>query len=195
MGDGLVGDIPLIGPRAWLRPVKSTDYPFLFELGTAGTALTRWRYRGVTPSPEAFAQSLWQGVLTQFLILSRSTNQPIGLVLAYNANHAQGRAYFAVQSRQDMLGSGLALEGCFIFLNFLFENWPFRKLYLEALDINFEQFASAVDRYIHIEGRLTEWEYYQGRYHDNIIASIRREEWPATLSRVLPTFETTIREH
>ena len=74
----------LAGKHVRLRAVRQGDYPFLVELQTAPENLLRWRYRGITLSPEQIIQSLWQGVLAQFLILRIESDEPIGLVVCYS---------------------------------------------------------------------------------------------------------------
>src|SRR5262249_2336254 len=74
----------LTGRHVRPRAVQQGDYPFLVELQSAPETLIRWRYRGATLSPEQIIQSLWQGVLAQFLVVRADTAQPVGLVVCYN---------------------------------------------------------------------------------------------------------------
>src|SRR5262245_13405527 len=77
--------VPVLnGRHVRLRAVQQSDYPFLVELQSAPENLIRWRYRGATLSPEQITQSLWQGVLAQFLVVRADTDQPVGLVVCYN---------------------------------------------------------------------------------------------------------------
>src|SRR5215475_8297103 len=85
----------LQGRHARLRAVTAADYPYLMELQTAPEQLIRWRYRGRTFSPEQMAQSLWQSVLTQYLIVRNDNDEPAGLVVAYNPDHRHQFAYLA----------------------------------------------------------------------------------------------------
>ncbi len=178
---------PLETHRVRLRPLVPSDYDFAYHLSTNTAAdLTRWRYRGATPSPEAFSQTLWNNVLAQFIVEQRHDGSPVGLVTGYNADHRHSRAYFAAQSRPDLIESGIVLEGVAVLLDYLFRTWPFRKLYIETLDFNFDQFASATTHFLEIEGRLKEWEYHDGRYWDMLIASISRSTWEKNRALVLP---------
>src|SRR5262249_49646307 len=74
----------LDGKYIRLRAVNQGDYAYLVDLQTVPENMIRWRFRGTTPSPEQIVQSLWQGVLAQFLILRVGTDEPVGLVVCYN---------------------------------------------------------------------------------------------------------------
>ena len=52
---------------AELRPLVPTDYGHLYELENSGENLVTYRNRGVTYSPESYAERLWSGVLCQFV--------------------------------------------------------------------------------------------------------------------------------
>lgn len=166
----------LSGKRVRLRAITPNDYGFLSALATSPAGLVRWRHRGSTPSPEAFARALWSNVLTQFLVISQDDERPLGVNVAYNPSLANGRCYIAAQSKEDAR-SGEVMEGLALFVDFLFQNWNLRKLYTEALDFNIEQFRSAYGSFLTVEGVFTEWEYYDGRYCDMVTASVTRTRW------------------
>jgi len=76
-------------------------------------------------------------------------------------------------------GSGIAAEPARIFLDYLFDVWPFHKLYLELPEFNLPQFASAAGRGLHVEARMRNHHYHQGRRWDQIIlAAYRAGEEP-----------------
>jgi hypothetical protein len=73
-------------------------------------------------------------------------------------------AHVAMVVRPDRAGRSWALEGAALFIDYLFANWDFRKLYAEVVDFNLTQFASITDLpAFAVEGRLTEHEYYGER--------------------------------
>jgi hypothetical protein len=73
--------------------VTPNDYP---TLETEGDLAGRWRWRGMTPSPEQRAHQLWNGVLAQFIMVDRSSCEPLALIYAYKASQRDGTAYMAV---------------------------------------------------------------------------------------------------
>ena len=162
----------------YLRPVTDADYGFLFALSTDEATGFRWRFRGETPSPEGFTHMMWHSVIAQFIVCSIATDEPVGHVLAFNANLRHRHAHIAMAVRPDRVGRSWALEGAQLFIDYLFANWEFRKLYAEVVDFNLAQFSSVTDLpAFAVEGRLTDHEYYQNRYWDMVIIGLRRERW------------------
>src|SRR4051795_5512553 len=76
-----------------LRPVEPGDYLPLRRFELDLTLGPRWRHRGATPSPEAFAQALWSGVLTQYLVVANADDHVVGLVGAYQADLRAGTCF------------------------------------------------------------------------------------------------------
>lgn len=176
----------LTGKHVRLRAVTQGDYPFLVDLQTAPENLIRWRFRGTTLSPEQIVQSLWQGVLAQFLIVRVDTGEPVGLVVCYNPEFRHGYAYLAMIIAPKYEMSGWALEADAIFLNYLFETFGFRKVYLEVIEFNYHKLASGAGSLFHVEGCLKDHEYHLGhRWHLYTLA-IYRDEWHDTLVRFEP---------
>jgi RimJ/RimL family protein N-acetyltransferase len=176
----------LTGRHVRLRAVQQSDYPFLVELQSAPENLIRWRYRGATLSPEQIIQSLWQGVLAQFLVVRADTDQPVGLVVCYNPEFRHSYAYLAMIVTPECERSGWIFEANALFLTYLFEAFGFRKIYLEVIEFNYHKLASGDGTLFHVEGCLKDHEYHLGhRWHLYTLA-IYRDEWHHTLARVLP---------
>lgn len=170
---------PLTGRRTRLRPVFPADYEYLYALSTSERTAHRWRYRGMTPNPEGFTQTLWGGVLAQFLIERRSTGERVGHVTSYDANERNGFCHIAMLTDPAVQGSGWILEAASLFVNYLFTNWNFRKLYGEVPEYNYDEFASGAGRWFRVEGRLGEHEFYGGRYWDLLLLALYRADWEA----------------
>jgi RimJ/RimL family protein N-acetyltransferase len=182
--DGAAG-LPVTGPslegrRVYLRPVTDADYGFLFALSTDEATGFRWRFRGETPSPESFSHSIWHNTIAQFVVCSNTTDEPVGHVVAFNADMRHRHAHIAMVVRPDRAGRSWALEGAQLFIDYLFANWEFRKIYAEVVDFNLAQFGSIADLpAFRLEGRLSEHEYFRGRYWDVVIIGLRRDDWEA----------------
>ncbi|WP_256788246.1 phosphopantetheine-binding protein [Frankia sp. AvcI1] len=163
-----------------LMPVLPASTPFLYELAVTPDIGFRWRYRGSVPSYPQFEQELWQGVLTQFVIESIETGRPVGHAICYNPEFALGYAYVGAAISADYTGSGLAVEALDLFVRYVFDIWPFRKLYFEVPEFNYPQFAGA-DREksaggaLELEGRLRRHDFYRGRYWDRLILAVYRD--------------------
>lgn len=96
----------------------------------------RWRYRGQTLDPASFAESLHNGTYAQYLVAGKSDRHIYGLVVAYAANPGLGHCYIGFQRSSQRRPQGEMLEGMFLFLRYLFDSNPLRKIYAELPDYN-----------------------------------------------------------
>ena len=70
------------------------------------------------------------------------------------------------------------VEAVALAIDYAFETWPWRKLYLEVPEYNLELFRSGLDRYfVRDKGVLREHVYLDGRYWDVHVLAITREMW------------------
>jgi RimJ/RimL family protein N-acetyltransferase len=182
-----VDAVPVLSGRyVALRAVTNADYEWLIRLQTAPENMIRWRYRGTTPSPEMLIQTLWQGVLAQFIVERRDTGAPIGLVVAYNPEFRHGYASLAAIFDPAYEKAGWTLEATAILVAYLFESFPFRKLYLEVIEFNYERLASGAGSIFHVEGCSRDHEFHFGRYWHQYLLAIYRDEFAALLARLTP---------
>jgi RimJ/RimL family protein N-acetyltransferase len=160
-----------------LRPVRPADYDFIRSAELSDDLGLRWRHRGATPSPEAFAHTLWAGVLTQYLVVANADNRVLGLVCAYNADLRAGTCFigFARFDRQDH-SPGL-VEGVLLLTDHLFSHWPFRKLYGECLEFNLAEFGAKLGTLLVEAGRLREHVFAGGRHWDLCYLALYRSTW------------------
>jgi RimJ/RimL family protein N-acetyltransferase len=176
----------LTGDHVRLRAVNQGDYLFLIDLQTAPENLLRWRYRGTTQSPEQILQSLWQGVLAQFLIVGVDTGEPIGLVVCYNPEFRYGYAFLAMIVAPQYEMTGWTFEAMALFITYLFETFGFYKLYFEMIEFNYRNLVSGEGSIFHLEGCLQNHEQHLGhRWHLYTLA-IYHDEWHHTLAGLAP---------
>ncbi len=168
---------PLEGQHVQLRPVTPSDYALLQTLELSPDLNPRWRFRGSTPSPEQWSQTLWRGVLAQYLVMRPGQSLPVGLVLAYNPAFQDQYAYLAAARFGATQRSPVMMLGLGLFVNYVFTCWPFRKLYMESPEYSFAEFASGAGRFFEVEGRLREHSFFGGRYWDQLTLAIYRERW------------------
>jgi acyl carrier protein/RimJ/RimL family protein N-acetyltransferase len=166
---------PLRARHVYLKPVTPSDYPFLQMLELAGELAPRWRHRGATPNPDQWAQTLWTGVLAQFMVVGVTTNKPIGRVVIYQPNFQDRYAYFAALRFEPNDRSPIMMLGISLFLRYVFTYWDFDKLYMEVPEYNLPQFASGLGRFFEIEGRLRGHFRVGGRSWDQLILALYRE--------------------
>ena len=138
-------DVPsLEGRRVMLVPFHRRHIAFLYSLATDPAIGFRWRLRGGVPSIESFEASLWQAVLCQLIIETKSNQQPVGHVVAYNPNHNSGHCAVAIIMDANPSYKSLGLDGLQVFLGHLFSVYSFRKIYFEVPSYNIGQFRSAL---------------------------------------------------
>lgn len=168
---------PLLGRHVYLRPVLSADYAAIRAAELTGELAVRWRFRGSTPSPERWAQGLWQSVLAQYVIARQSDNRPLGLAMTYGANFQDGHAHLAVESFPPQERAPHMMLGGALFVEYVFTCWNFHKLYLELPEYNLSQIASGLNRLFVIEARKREHLYYGGRRWDELTLALYRDTW------------------
>jgi RimJ/RimL family protein N-acetyltransferase len=176
----------LVGRRVALRAVAVTDYDFLYDISMAPDNVVRWRFRGTTPSPEGFIQTLWQGVMAQFLIVRPSNGAPVGLITAYNTDPRSGTTHIALIVAPPYENQGWVMDAVPLFLGYLFDTWNLRKIYYETIEFNYARFASGLGTRFHVEGCLRDHEYHAGRYWHVYTLAVYREEWEQRAERVMP---------
>lgn len=171
----------LSGRRVTLRALTPADYGWLFSLSTKSELAGRWRSRPGTINPDSFGALLWQTVLCQFVIEHKTTSEPLGLVVAYQADLANGFAYIAVLTdpgRPTLAGP----EAANLFIEYLFSSYPLRKLYGESSDYSLAGFASAFRVTLREEGRLRRHVFLNGDYRDWVVSALYREDWEQALA-------------
>ncbi|MEJ2608967.1 MAG: GNAT family protein [Candidatus Thiodiazotropha sp.] len=170
-------EVILEGEFARLRPLGQSDYGYLYDLSLSAKNNARWRYRGATPSPERFVADLWSGVLAQFLVETPEPRKRAGLVVAYNADLANGTVFLGVLIDNAHHCKVWPLEGVLLFVDYLFQNWTFRKVYAETTEFSAAHFSSGAKILFEEEGRFREHQFFQGRYWDYIYYSLNRKRW------------------
>jgi len=174
--------VPELSSRAvQLRPLLPSDGEWCYGL-MCGPAGTRWRYRGRTPSPEVVMADLWRGVFAQFVVTDRGTLRPVGIVGLYNVATEAGRAHaFAVAEPG---ASSLVVEGFGLLCSWGFSQFDLQRIFIEAPEFNVATFASLGDTAV-VEGRLRNYEFWQGRYWDLFIMSLSAEAFAERFGPVL----------
>lgn len=171
---------PLSTTRVALRPLGTQDYAFVEALELHPERLVSYRHRGTTPSPEAFAQRLWQGVLAQFVVDDVSARRPLGIVAAFGADFANGHVQLAIVSagERDPI-AGMFLEGVELFVTYLFDTFNIHKVFAYVIEPNIHRFDALVGDVLTLEGVLRRHEFFASDWVDVHILAIHREAWSA----------------
>jgi len=174
----MTADVWLKGRRVDLAEITKREHVIeTYELHHDGANL--WNVRvPVTQSFDQFAATFQQGILRDFMLKEAGSERLIGYVWSYNYAPDNGTCYVGMIVRPDVIGTvAWYLEGLALFLDFLFANWPLRKVWFEALEHSAEQFQHGLARVGTHEGRLREVAWYGDRYEDMLYWSITRQQW------------------
>jgi len=172
--------------RVRLRPLLADDVAALYEASVEPTLNYRWRFRGSTPSIGAFQQVLFQDVLAQFIVQRHDEAEPTGLVTSYNFKPEAGHVYIGFQrTSRNVEPSGEMLDGVFLLIEYLFANWPIRKVYAELPDYNFYPLGS-LGRIGTVEGCFKAHLVRGEQVSDLFTIAIYREAWASFAGLVRP---------
>ncbi len=160
-----------------LTPVQPEDLRFLYGLAIHPEVSYRWRYRGAPPSLERFGESLWKQVIVQFVARRAADREPVGHLLAFGADPASSHARIGAAFLPEYAGTGQAAQGVATFLRYVFQTFPFRKLYLDIPGFNWPQVKSGEGRLFKVEGVLRGHNYYAGRYWDEYVCAVYAEQF------------------
>lgn len=180
------GEVPREGPateagsgtstRVRLRPILDHDIVPLYLASFDPANAAQWRYRGRTLPMDEFVSTLFGGVIAQFMVEMVDTGEPVGLVAAYDENRSGLNCKLAfLRCGPRVHGDAAAVfEGLALFISYLFDNFPFRKLFAEVPAYNMSLFA---DDFADHEGVLKEFLFHKGEFVDLHYVSIARDRW------------------
>ena len=116
-----------------------------------------------------------------FLIVEEiNKSLPIGLIQLTNIDYISGTAQWGfIIGDKAKRGKGYSVEAPHMFFGYVFNVLNLRKLYGYTLGYNKKTFNMLQKIGIfHEEGRLKNQYYLNGEYHDVLITSIFREDYP-----------------
>lgn len=160
-----------------LKRFEDSDVPFYVELCSSLETGRRFRFGGAAIAPPAVISAVWDGTLVHLVGVGNRSRQRLGVVSVTSADMRNGVAYLSVVSDVSAIGTGLMMEVAGLAVDYVFETWPFRKLYAEVPELNLRSFASATRRLFRTEGRLTDHVFMEGRYWDVHILATDRATW------------------
>ncbi len=181
-------DATLNGKSCSLRPITVDDLPLLYGWEAGTSFAFRWRLAGQHMNPQAYAESIWDGVLATFIIRV-PTGEEIGIATAYSADFRNGHCYAALgrfdnDSEHSPVKAALAsVEAFTLLVDYLFAGWNFRKIYLEVAEYNLSQFSSLIGRACVVDGTLTDHIYLANQFWSLSVLSITKPMWLEFRSR------------
>lgn len=104
-----------------------------------------------------------------------------GMVLGYIHNYDfilnDGHCKITTYIRQDKRNLGFGALATVSFLDYLFSEYPLRKVYSTVYGYNTNSLQANIDFGFKKEGILSEYRYYDGKYYDLIYYSINRQDF------------------
>lgn len=173
----------LISRHVVLQPVRPPYADYLCERALTGEFF--WQWGGRAESPDAFRDSLWQGVLCQYVAVQRAQNRPMGVVRATAANFLHGFAYLSWYFDREHRLQALPIESIVLFISHLFQKYGFRNLYGEMLEPHFDLIASGEGEFFIVEGRLRGYAFQDGRHVDKVLVTVPRSLWESRAADLL----------
>jgi hypothetical protein len=172
--------VPRIDARhVYLRAIGPDDYMYLQLVETSTELASTGRFRGATPSPEQWIHMTWEGTVAQFIVVSKTRDQPVGIVRLSDANFQDGHARLTVTKFDPRGRRPVMLLGAGLFIDYVFGCWDLRKLYMHVPEYNFDDVASGLERFFVIEGRLRQHLAQGGNLWDQFLLAIYRDPWQA----------------
>lgn len=179
-------DLCRAGRFAQIRVPREPEIALLAE-AAVGADLP-WQWRGYAPSTEAFRRTFWEGVLANWVIIRRSSQELAGHVSFYGANAANQYCFVQAWVDGKYRRLGWPFEGVALAIDSVFTRYPMRKIYIEAVDVDLSQYSSILRLPgIEAEGCLRAHTFVAGRYRDVHLVAIYRDRWAEVLTR----FRTT----
>ncbi|MBP3412569.1 MAG: GNAT family N-acetyltransferase [Oscillospiraceae bacterium] len=112
----------------------------------------------------------------EFFVVELGDGQPIGIVYSYEQRmrdgHCKVAVYIAPQWRNGP-GAMAALK----MVDYLFCYYPFRRVFCDIYSYNAASLCATLQRGFEEVGRLKEYKYHDGSYHDLLILTITREQF------------------
>lgn len=174
---GGVGSDRLTGRWVILRPATPADLPLLYQLAIEPETGYRSRYFGATPGYEEFSHHAWNDVVGMWVVESRHDRAFRGVTLITSADYRSGTAYFSVFMDPRSRLRAIGMDALATTISYAFWAFPFRILFADVAESNFDQFASGVDRYFRVEGRRRHAIWVAGSFNDLVLIAIERDEW------------------
>lgn len=176
----------LTGRRTRLVPVAGRHYDLLYDWATS--RVLPWQWEGRPISPQSFSDTLWAGVLQQFIIEELRSGRPIGLVSAKSANLHHRTVSLHLGFVPNVRMRGWPVESVVLMLTLLFERYSMRKVYAEMADDSFAGMASGLGNYFEVEGCLKNHLLIDGGYQDVRILSIDQRHWHHSIRPIACAF-------
>ena len=135
---------------------------------------------------ELFLKTNFQNYYHEFFVVEDETEFGLkGCLYSYDYHPQDGWLKICVVANKKYRGTGFGAQATIEFMDYLFRNYPLRKIYSPTFSYNNSSIEGQKSAGMVEEGRYKEYRYYDGKYHDLVILSISREDFYKRYSKML----------
>lgn len=121
----------------------------------------------------------------EFFIIESMDNEFIGFIYSYESElkdrHCKMTVYITEKYRNTGIGAYVGLK----FMDYLFINYPYRRLYCDVYEYNTQSLNSLLQCGLEEMGRMKEYQFYDGEYYDLVLLTISREVFECRLKKLI----------
>jgi len=170
-----------------LRSVLEADLTFLFRLLGDPTRTHLWLRSRPVYDEAGFQQtwSAWASGMMGAKFVVESAGRPVGLAFDYDRTLDDGWTRVTTLVQEESIGHGAGVIGACLFMEWLFQTFPLRKMYHEVFGYNDNVIRMWRKLGLTEEAVLKGDRYWNGAYWDLHVFALYREAWPAVRGRVI----------
>lgn len=187
------------GNQVRLRPIVEADYRTLFEWRADTEWLYLWSHPRRLVSYQEYVttleRSLHADVDVWLMMIAKDNSKPIGFVYSYDTSTWDSFTFVVMFMTSNARGKHLGLEGGALFVRYLMDYFPFRKLYADVFEFNQISQTFITHYGFEQEGVFPAHRYYQGQYWTMLRLALYREKWEVirpTLFHAQRTGDSTV---
>lgn len=113
----------------------------------------------------------------EFFLIEDDNGKIVGMIYSYKFSPENGHCEVSIYIQTEYQGSGLGAGAGLFFLDYLFRNYSLRRINTEVYAYNKQSLESQMSCGFEMTGRIPEYRYYDGTYHDLFLMSIKREDF------------------
>lgn len=190
VSDNFRPEIGLESRKIRLRPYSEDDRERLYGWHTELDHSHLWTQdREILPFDRftaRFERRMKNRIDLFFMIEQLSHQKPVGFVYNYGSDSVDRVTYLTLFIDQRYKVRGYGVDASFLFLNYLFADLAFRKVYSEVYGFNFHVTRLMEKAGLDMEGRLKEHRWWRGRFWDQYIYSVTDKSFQPLLDKYLP---------
>jgi len=171
----------ICGKYLALYPVKEEDYPYIYKHEYDQETCYLWTnnreihdFRTFT---EEFRVKLKHFYHQYFMIMDHAGSKAVGVIFSYDYHRSDGHLSTTIFVDPEAQNGFIGVEAGILFYDYLFRWFSLRKIYSRVYGYNKRCLNFLKKGGFHEEGRLREYRYYDGVFHDVHVLAIDRESF------------------